>query len=91
MLKELKHSFSICTFLGVAVARVLLTSQTAQAHATAFRKVFEETTRRCPIFENGKNIQGITVDFSDAESKGLRDVLGREFVDKILRGCKVTK
>lgn len=76
-------------FVGVAVARALLNRQTSQAQATAFRNVFEGTTRRCPAFDNGKKLQGITVDFSDAEAKGLRDVLGREFVDKILRGCKV--
>lgn len=71
------------------MARVLLNAQTSKAHATAFRKVFEGTTRRYPSFDNGKNIQGITVDFSDAEAKGLREVLGQEFVNKILRGCKV--
>ena len=71
------------------MARVLLNRQTSQAHATALRHIFQGTTRRCPAFENGKKLLGITVDFSDAEAKGLRDVLGRDIADKILRGCKV--
>jgi len=36
-----------------------------------------------------KKLLGITADFPDAKAEGLQDVLGRDFADKILRGCKV--
>ena len=46
------HIVMLPNVSGVAVARVLLNRQTAQAHATAFGKVFEATTRRFLAFDN---------------------------------------
>jgi len=74
-------AFDYLVLEWVAVARVLLNRQTSQAHATAFRHIFQGTTSRCLAFDNGKKLSGITVDFSDAEAKGLRDVLGRDLAD----------
>ncbi|XP_020621032.1 uncharacterized protein LOC110058714 [Orbicella faveolata] len=73
----------------VAVAHVLSIRQTSQAHAATFTHIFQGTTRQCPAFDNGKELLGITADFPDAKAEGLQDVLGRDFADKILRGCKV--
>ena len=40
-------------------------------------------------FNNGQNIDGITVDFSDAEANGLEEPLGSQMASKVLRECKV--
>lgn len=40
-------------------------------------------------FNNGEKIEGITVDFSDAEANGLEEPLGKEMASRVLRGCKV--
>ena len=76
-------------FSGVPVARVLLNKQSAEAYKIAFENVFAAVTASYPNFNGGKSLEGITVDFSDAQAQGLRDALGEEFASNILRGCKV--
>ncbi|KAK3750008.1 hypothetical protein QZH41_008651, partial [Actinostola sp. cb2023] len=74
---------------GVAVSRVLMDRQTTEALRVAFSNVFSSETARFPSFENGKSLQGITVDFSDAESRALHEVLGKNLAPNLLRECKV--
>lgn len=64
--------------------------QTAESLKMAFEKVFESTTRQFPSFRNGRRLQGITVDFADAEAKALTEVLGEDLAPNLLRGCKVS-
>ena len=79
----------LCCHLGVAVSRVLMDRQTTEALRVAFSNVFSSETARFPSFENGKSLQGITVDFSDAESRALHEVLGKNLAPNLLRECKV--
>lgn len=74
----------------MAVSRVLLTKQSGEAFATAFNKVFETVTKIHPEFEGGHSLDGITVDFSDAEAKGFREAFGKEKANSLLRGCEVS-
>ena len=55
----------------------------------AINDVFTKTTEDYPNFKMGENLQEIVVDFSDAESNGFRDAIGKKLADKLLRGCHV--
>ena len=42
-----------------------------------------------PKFEVANSLKGIIVDWSDTETKGLRECVGGEVADRLLRGCNV--
>jgi hypothetical protein len=42
-----------------------------------------------PDFGNGNSLDVILVDFDDDEANSLKDVIGKEKAEKILRGCQV--
>ncbi|EDO33100.1 predicted protein [Nematostella vectensis] len=77
------------TLMWVPVSRSLLNKCTSEAHAIVFREIFRSVDAEIPEFSMGENLAGITVDFSDAEANGLEEPLGKEFTEKVLRGCKV--
>ena len=41
------------------------------------------------IFHNLAKPEGIFVDWSDTETKGLREAIGEKVADRLLRGCNV--
>ena len=59
------------------------------AYARAFKEVFSCVTKKYPEFKNGKSLEVILVDFDDAQAKGLKEVLGEENSERVLRGCHV--
>lgn len=76
-------------FTGTPVARCLLNKQSGEAHGKVFREMFAAVNEQHKDFNYGNKIEGITVDFSDAEANGLEEPLGTEMASKVLRGCKV--
>ena len=71
----------------VPVFRVFLNKQDASAISFAISNAFQHVDKSNAEFGMGQNVVQIMVDYSDAEENGLRQSLGHEFVDKVLRGC----
>ena len=59
------------------------------AYATAFKGMFSHVTSQFPGFKNGEKLDVILVDFDDAEAKGLKESMGNEQAERVLRGCHV--
>ena len=72
----------------VPVFRVFLNKQNAESISFVCRHAFQHINKEHSEFRNGEAIKQIMVNYSDAEENGLRDALGDEFVEKVLRGCK---
>lgn len=72
-----------------AVARVLCDKQNGESYATSFQEVFDQVTRCYPNFKKGHSLTQILVDFDDAEYNGLVKVVGKDFAEKVIRGCSV--
>ena len=71
------------------MARCLLNKQNGEAHGRVFQEIFKAVNEQHSDFNKGERIEGITVDFSDAEANGLKEPLGKEMASRVLRGCKV--
>ena len=84
-----RHRWQILFYPGTPVARCLLNKQNGEAHGKVFREMFAAVNEQHNDFNNGQNIEGITVDFSDAEANGLEEPLGSQMTSKVLRECKV--
>lgn len=76
-------------YAGTPVARYLLNKQSGEAHGKVFHEMFASVNEQHIQFNNGQNIEGITVDFPDAEANGLEEPLGLQMASKVLRRCKV--
>ena len=70
------------------VARVLMSSLTAEAYKLAFGKVFSITTNLYPEFNHGAEVKGWILDFSSAQHQGLAKIIG-EKASEVIRGCEV--
>ena len=51
--------------------------------------MFRTYQERHPSFKVGATLKGIVMDWSDSEVKGLREVVGDEISEIVLRGCNV--
>ena len=88
--KYKRNSFYVLSLhAGTPVAQCLLNKQNGEAHGKVFSEIFSSVNQQYEDFNNGKRIEAITVDFSDAEANGLEEPLGKDMTSKILRGCKV--
>ena len=89
--KYLFHAvaFNHVTMEWMIVARVWMDQQSSRAYELGFKKVFEQCNMADQNFKVGETLQGIVTDWSDAEIKGLQNVVGRENALKLLKGCKV--
>ena len=89
--KYLFHAvaFNHVTMEWMIVAHVWLDKQCSNAYALGFKKLFEQCQMADPNFRIGGTLQGIITDWSDAESKGLKNVIGEECAMKLLKGCRV--
>ena len=81
--------FNASTMHYQAVARVLCDKQDGASYATSFQEVFNKVTNCYPNFRKGRSLKQILVDFDDAEYNGLVQVLGKDLVEKLIRGCSV--
>ena len=88
--KEFKvAAFNDTTMQWMVVSRVRLDRQGQVAHKLAFQKTFDKCKQDHPHFEPGKTLQGIVVDWSDAEIQGLGAAVGPETARYLLKGCSV--
>ena len=53
------------------MAWCLFNKENGKAHGKVFREMFAAVNQKHHNFNNGQNIEEITVDFSDAEANGL--------------------
>lgn len=73
----------------MVVARVRLDSLDAQAYAACFNAVFICVKKNHPLFEVGKTLCGIILDWSDHQLKGLEQAVGKDVAGKVVKGCQV--
>ena len=92
--KEYPYIFNAVAFNStvmewMVVVRVRLDKQTAEAYALAFRKIFDHCSQSSKIFEVGKTLLGVVIDWSYAEAAGLNLAVGEHKAAESLKGCKV--
>ena len=92
--KEYPYIFNAVAFNStvmewMVVVRVRLDKQTAEAYALAFRKIFDHCSQSSKIFEVGKTLLGVVIDWSFAEAAGLNLAVGEHKAAESLKGCKV--
>ena len=51
--------------------------------------MFQTCHNDFPQFKKESSLKGIIVDWSDTETKGLREAVGEELADHLLQGCNV--
>ena len=73
----------------MVIARVRMNKQTSDAYALAFKKLFTKCSRINQVFEPGSALLGVLTDWSDAETNGLRQAVGKTVAEKLLKGCRV--
>ena len=73
----------------IVVAHIRLDAQNSAGYALCFKKLFEKCKSSRTDLELGITLQGIVIDWSDAEIKGVRSAVGKEMADKLLKGCKL--
>lgn len=75
----------------MVVARIYLNQLDASAYTTCFGALFQKVTELHPGFKVGETLLGIIADWSDTQVKGLENVLGKQNVSKVMKGCQVSK
>ena len=71
------------------VVRLRMDKQDEHAHALAFKKIFQKCQKDHQEFKVGSTLIGIVTDWSDAETAGLKNVVGDDIASKVLKGCQV--
>ena len=71
------------------VARMHSNKEDSEFYKTAFNLMFQTCHSDFPQFNPEKSLKGIIVDWSDTETKGLREAIGEKVADRLLRGCNV--
>lgn len=74
---------------GTVVARVRMTKMTEVAYGAALKAIVDRCNRenKCDL---AQVLKGIIVDWASAQIAGLKDALGEERAEELLRGCKVS-
>lgn len=62
----------------------------AEAYESCFTAIFTTASSRHPEFEVGGSLQGILLDWSDHQLKGLANAVGKDTADKVVKGCQVS-
>ena len=81
-------AFDTVTMKWVVVCRIRIAKQTQDAYAMYFRWLFQTCQKEQPRFALGVTLHGVVL-WSDAEANGLRDAVGSDMADKLLKGCQV--
>ena len=71
------------------VARMRGNKEDTNFYKKAFELMFHYCRKDHPKFNVGDTLKGIIVDWSDTETKGLREVVGDKIADSVLKGCNV--
>ena len=82
-------AFNSVSMEWMVIARVRLNRQTSEAYALAFKKIFAKCSSINENFLPGSTLLGVLTDWSDAETNGLRQAVGKTVADNLLKGCSV--
>jgi len=81
--------FDYNTMKWAVVARMRGNKESSKFYHLAFKLMFDTCHQEHSHFKVGESLKGIIVDWSDTESKGLREVIGEETAELVLKGCSV--
>ena len=81
--------FNYDTMKWAVVARMRGNKEDSGFYKKAFELVFHTCQSYHSNFKVGESLKGIIIDWSDTEAKGLRELLGDNVADKVLKGCNV--
>ena len=81
--------FDYKTMKWAVVARMRGNKESSEFYRLAFKLMFETCHKEHRNFKVGESLKGIIVDWSDTEAKGLREVIGEDTTDLVLKGCNV--
>ena len=84
--KEYPYIFNAAFNSSVMKWMVVARARLAEAYALAFRKIFDHCSQSSKIFEVGKILLGVVIDWSNA---GLNLAVGEHKAAELLKGCKV--
>ena len=84
-----KYCYSFIIHVGHIVARVRLNRINTDGYAHCFRSIFETVKKDYPSFNIGDSLQGIVLDWSDQQMKGLETVVGITVAAKVAKECRV--
>lgn len=73
---------------GIVVSRALTDRLDAASLELIFTKMFRTVKKAHPNFEVGKTLQGIIMDWSDAERKAVSGAVGEAVAERVCKGCK---
>jgi len=82
-------AFDDITMQWMVVCRIRITRQTESAYSLCFQKMIEQCSKDQPSFKVGHTLLSVVVDWSDAQCKGLKVVVGQDLGEKLLHGCEV--
>ena len=81
--------FGYKTMKWAIVARMRGNKEPSEFYRLAFKLMFDTCQRDHPNFKVGESLKGIIVDWSNTKAKGLREVVGEDTVECVLKGCNV--
>ena len=81
--------FDFNTMKWAVVARMRANKEDTEFYRTAFSLMFQTCHTDFSQFKIESSLKGIIVDWSDTETKRLREAVGEELADCLLRGCNV--
>ena len=68
------------------VSRMRVNKEDKEFYKTAFSLMFQTCHTDFPHFQLRDSLKGTIVDWSDTETRGLREAVGEEVADSLLRG-----
>ena len=71
------------------VARLRGNKESSEFYRLPSKLIFETCHQEHPDFKVCESLKGIIVDWSDTEAKGLREVIGEDTTELVLKGCNV--
>ena len=74
----------------MAVAIVWLDKQTAEPYALAFWKMFDHCSQSSKMFEVGRSLLGVVIDWSNTEATGLKVAVGEHKATELEKDVKYT-
>lgn len=82
-------AFNSVSMEWMVIAHVRLNRQTSEAYALAFKKIFAKCSKPLYLAMTIHSLLGILTDWSDAETNGLKQAVGRAVAENLLKGCSV--
>ena len=82
--------FDFNTMTWAVVARMRANKEDTEFYRTAFSLMFQTCHTDFPQFKIESSLNGIIVDWSDTETKGLREAVGEELADCYCWGAMYT-